>query len=105
MYVDNLHTFLFYGYRIYLCTLKERCRSGRSGRSRKPLSCVSGTEGSNPSLSASEKKSLGAAQGFLLLQGKAKLLFELFHVKAKRKLRSNLISFLMQGGPSGDHEL
>lgn len=31
----------------------ERCRSGRSGRSRKPLSLLRGTEGSNPSLSAS----------------------------------------------------
>src|SRR4051794_6037472 len=31
----------------------ERCRSGRTGRSRKPLSSLRGTEGSNPSLSAS----------------------------------------------------
>src|ERR1051326_3447216 len=30
----------------------ERCRSGRTGRSRKPLSSLRGTEGSNPSLSA-----------------------------------------------------
>ena len=30
----------------------ERCRSGRSGRSRKPLYSLRGTEGSNPSLSA-----------------------------------------------------
>src|SRR5690242_21833792 len=30
----------------------ERCRSGRTGRSRKPLSLLRGTEGSNPSLSA-----------------------------------------------------
>src|SRR6516225_9465495 len=32
----------------------ERCRSGRTGRSRKPLSLLRGTEGSNPSLSASK---------------------------------------------------
>ena len=32
----------------------ERCRSGRTGRSRKPLSLLRGTEGSNPSLSATE---------------------------------------------------
>lgn len=32
-------------------TTEERCRSGRSGRSRKPL-CLLGTGGSNPSLSA-----------------------------------------------------
>ena len=31
---------------------KERCQSGRSGRSRKPLNCVSGFQGSNPCLSA-----------------------------------------------------
>src|SRR6516162_11755208 len=34
--------------------IAERCRSGRTGRSRKPLSLLRGTEGSNPSLSASE---------------------------------------------------
>ena len=36
---------------ILTVILKERCRSGRSGRSRKPL-CLSGTQGSNPCLSA-----------------------------------------------------
>ena len=35
----------------------ERCRSGRTGRSRKPLSLLRGTEGSNPSLSASKSGS------------------------------------------------
>ena len=34
--------------------IAERCRSGRTGRSRKPLSLLRGTEGSNPSLSATE---------------------------------------------------
>jgi hypothetical protein len=33
-------------------SIAERCRSGRTGRSRKPLSLLRGTEGSNPSLSA-----------------------------------------------------
>src|SRR5689334_9925625 len=35
-----------------LSAFTERCRSGRTGRSRKPLSSLRGTEGSNPSLSA-----------------------------------------------------
>ena len=38
------------------CYVLERCRSGRTGRSRKPLYWVTGTEGSNPSLSAGKKR-------------------------------------------------
>ncbi len=44
----------------------ERCQSGRSGRSRKPLCPVRGTVGSNPTLSASytvqATESLGSAE-------------------------------------------
>lgn len=36
----------------FLPTILERCRSGRTGRSRKPLTRLPGSEGSNPSLSA-----------------------------------------------------
>src|SRR3954453_20529228 len=39
----------------------ERARSGRTGRSRKPLSSLRGTEGSNPSLSVKRPKTPGAA--------------------------------------------
>ena len=41
----------------------ERCRSGRTGRSRKPLSLLRGTEGSNPSLSANESVAAARVPG------------------------------------------
>ena len=42
-------------------TTKERCRSGRSGRSRKPLYPL-GTQGSNPCLSANIQAKTAASQ-------------------------------------------
>ena len=41
---------------LYIALCMERCRSGRTGRSRKPLYLM-GTEGSNPSLSATLRSS------------------------------------------------
>src|SRR6516165_4894545 len=43
--------------------IAERCRSGRTGRSRKPLSLLRGTEGSNPSLSANESVAAARVPG------------------------------------------
>ena len=40
---------------VRLRALSERCRSGRSGRSRKPLCPLLGTVGSNPTLSANHR--------------------------------------------------
>gem|GEM_PF-3459571 len=39
----------------------ERCQSGRMGRSRKPLILLPGSQGSNPCLSATDKKRRNAA--------------------------------------------
>ena len=50
----NLHMQIIYcNFAVAIRNPLERCRSGRSGRSRKPL-CLLGTQGSNPCLSAKD---------------------------------------------------